>query len=179
MTFSEAALIEIIGALATAVLVSGFAALVLERYRQRNEARASLREIYTELLQTQRRSREASLALARAGGEKSNPQLAEIAVARRAEFLELYHGLNLDASRPLWEEVRRLRAILSCLLVKAKEADGSESERLAKLARKARQNVQREFRRSLGHRPLQKRKPLEEFDAKRRKLCEPDEPGDE
>ena len=84
MTFSEAALIEIIGALATAVLVSGFAALVLERYRQRNEARASLREIYTELLQAQRRSREASLALARAGGEKSHPQLAEIAVARRA-----------------------------------------------------------------------------------------------
>ena len=68
MTFSEAALIEIIGALATAVLVSGFAALVLERY----------------LLQAQRRSREASLALARAGGEKSHPQLAEIAVARRA-----------------------------------------------------------------------------------------------
>ena len=68
----------------TALLVAGIAAFVVKRYELEHQTRAALRETYADLLVAQRRSREASLALADAGGRGNSSSLAESATSALA-----------------------------------------------------------------------------------------------
>jgi hypothetical protein len=126
------------------------------------EARAALRETYAQLLIAQRRSREASRKLARAGGASSDQRLETEATSAHDEFIDLYHRLNLDASTEMWKDARGLRRVLDAMLEEARRGDAEDCDADAEVARKARQNLEGSFRAQLGHKPLQKRKHLGE-----------------
>jgi hypothetical protein len=68
----------------------------------------------------------------------------------------------------MWEEGRGLRDVLDAMLETAKQGDTTRCKQLAQTARHARQNLEGTFRKLLGHKPLQDRKDLGEFDKKRR-----------
>src|SRR5439155_1212688 len=110
------------------------------------QTRAALRETYAELLVAQRRSREASLRLANEPGPAPSGDLEVQAVSAHGHFIDLYHRLNLDASREMWEDARVLRNVLDHMLKEAKRGNAGECETLAKTARSARQNLERSFR---------------------------------
>jgi len=123
-----------------------------------HQTREALRSSYAQLLVSQRRCRQACLQLAGAGGAERSPQLAEDATAAHDKFMDAYHALNLDSDRDMWEEVRGLRDVLDDMLKNAEA--GREVDDLAELARDARQNLERTFRRRLGQEPHQDRRPL-------------------
>ena len=129
-----------------------------------HQTRAALRGTYYKLLVTQRRSRDASLHLAEQGGERNAPEATESATLAHSAFIEHYHRLNLDADERMWVEVRGLRDLLDDLLKAAREGDAAEAKRLFKLARKARQNLERSFRTRLGYEVFRARKPLGDYD---------------
>jgi hypothetical protein len=126
---------------------------------------AARRETVGRLLIAQRRSREASHELARAGGASRDQRLKEEATSAYDEFIDLYHLLNLDASRDMWKEARGLRRVLGAMLQEAQLGNAEKCEALAKVAQKARQNLERSFRMELGHEPLQARRRLGEYDV--------------
>lgn len=155
--------------LITAVLVAGIAAYVVKRYELEHQTRAALRETYADLLAAQRRSREASIELARAGGAAHREELETTATNALADFLDAYHRLNLDATDEMWRDARGLRDVLEDMLKSSKRGDTKETEGLKTVARKARQNLERSFRMRLGHRPLQSRRTLPDpYDKQRR-----------
>jgi hypothetical protein len=167
LSFSQTVQAGLLNAVFTAVFVGAVAALVVKRYEQRSATRAALRELYAQLLAAQRESREASLKLARRGGESVSNSLNDEAVLSLSRFLALYHRLNLDASRAMWADVRGLRHVLEEMLTTAQAGQVVECEALADIARDARQNLQRSFRRRLGHWPLQHRRDLGAYDKRR------------
>ena len=123
-----------------------------------------LRETYALLLAAQRRSRQASLQLARAGGEPGDPELLEGAIAAHDSFIKLYHRLNLDAPKSIWREARALQDVLGDMLMTAAAGNEVECERLMKTARSARQNLEGSFREFLQREPLQTRKNVGKYD---------------
>jgi hypothetical protein len=153
LDFGEAVLLGFLNAAFTALLVAGVAAFVVKRYealaedrRQEAEARhaeqlqtkelehqtrAALRETYAHFLVAQRRSREISVALARAGGASQDRGLETEAVLAHDEFVDLYHQLNLDASRTMWKDARGLRGVLDDMLSQARNGDATSCEALA------------------------------------------------
>jgi hypothetical protein len=120
------------------------------------QTRAALRDCYAQLLVAQRKSREASVELGRAGGSGNTDQ-EKAAVQAHGEFIDRYHRLSLDADRAMWEDARALRRVLDELLKAGQKGDTAECERLVESARKARQNLERSFRLRLEHDPLQNR----------------------
>jgi hypothetical protein len=158
-----------------AAVVAGVVSLwtQLRERRQRSEllqkelehqTRETLRRAYAQLLTAQRRSRELSLRLAEAGGNDADANLAETAAAAHDEFIDCYHQLNLDSSPDMWLEVRGLRHVLDTMLEKGRTGDAAECQTLFQTARDARQNLERSFRKRLGHEALQPRRPLGPFD---------------
>jgi hypothetical protein len=148
-----------------------------EQERQlEHETREALRRTYAELLVAQRRSREGSLRLAEASGGPGREELARNAIAARHEFIDRYHELNLDSTREIWLEARGLRDVLGDMLKAANEGDNEECQRLGKVARKARQNLERSLRIRLGHEVHQRRRNLGEYDKVE---VEPNKPGGE
>ncbi len=142
--------------------------------RQEMQARAAdravwenqfLREAYVEVLQAQRRCREACVALALHGGAEGNPELAARAKDAHAAFIETYHLANLDLPREVWKDLRRLRGVLDVMLEDSVEARSVGD--LATYARDARQNLVGSFRATLGHERLQRRKPIPKKDELR------------
>jgi hypothetical protein len=129
-----------------------------------HQTREALRRTYAELLVAQRRSREASLRLAEAGGAAAAEPLAAEAVAAHAEFIDRYHQLNLDSSREMWLEARGLRDVLGRMLELGRAGRTAECKRVAKVARDARQNLERSFRNRLGYEGHQARRKLGKFD---------------
>lgn len=127
------------------------------------QSRSALRESYARLLVAQRRSREASVALAAATGDLRDAALRTAGEAHD-EFIDEYHRLALDADRPMWKELRGLRVVLDDMLERAREGDAQVCQELTKTARRARQNLERSFRMRLGHEPLQERRPLGSYD---------------
>ncbi|MDR6862679.1 hypothetical protein [Phycicoccus sp. 3266] len=127
------------------------------------QSRAALRESYTELLVAQRRSREASKALAESG-DISRIEAGAAASKAHDEFIDVYHRLALDADRPMWLELRSLRAVLDDMVQAAASGDLDQCTQLAGVARDARQNLERSFRARLGHEPLQDRHPLGRYE---------------
>jgi hypothetical protein len=125
------------------------------------QTRAFLRDTYALLLGAQRRSRQASLALARGGGESRDTVLFASAVQAHDSFIELYHRLNLDASRTMWNDARSLRRVLDKMLEEGQAGNPEECERLQEIARHARQNLEGSFRDRLRHEVLQPRKDVE------------------
>jgi hypothetical protein len=129
-----------------------------------HETREVLRRTYAELLVAQRRSREASLRLAEAGGGPGREELAREATAAHDEFIYRYHELNLDSTGPMWLESRGLRDVLDDMLKAAKKGDDEECQGLRELARDARQNLERSLRNRLGHEEHQERNDLGKYD---------------
>src|SRR5216683_2080061 len=129
-----------------------------------HQTRDVLRQTYAQLLEAQRRSREASLQLAEAGGAAVDSQLANAAVVAHSEFIDWYHRLNLDSTREMWLEVRGLRDILDAMLRLGHEGQRQECQSLVELARDARQNLERSFRQRLGYVGHQERRSLGKFD---------------
>jgi hypothetical protein len=129
-----------------------------------HQTREALRHTYAQLLVVQRKSREASVQLAAAGGAPGNGNLADPAIAAHAEFIDLYHQLNLDSSPEMWFEARGLRDILDKMLEFAQAGQADECRSLVKVARSARQNLERSFRERLGYVAHQSRRPLGEYD---------------
>lgn len=119
-----------------------------------HQTRAALRETYAQFLVAQRRSREASLALARSGSAPGNENMAEQALQAYNEFIDCYHRLNLDATREMWIDARRLRKILEDMLECAQQGNAKECERLIEFARHARQNLENTFRSRLRYEPF-------------------------
>ena len=119
-----------------------------------HQTRAALRETYAQFLIAQRRSREASLTLAKSGSAPGNEYLDEQALKAYDEFIDLYHRLNLDATREMWIDARRLRKILEDMLECAQQGNAQECEQLKKLARHARQNLENTFRSRLRYEPF-------------------------
>jgi hypothetical protein len=132
----------------------------LQNRQLEHQARATLRETYAQLLVAQRRSREASVKLARAGGASGDPELETQTVGFHDEFIGFYHQLNLDASKPMWDDARDLRRVLDELLAQARHGNTEGCEALRDDARSARQNLERSFRMRLGYEPLQDRQSL-------------------
>ena len=134
-----------------------------------HQTRAALRETYAQFLIAQRRSREASLTLAMSGGAPGNEYMDEQAVKAYDEFIDLYHRLNLDATREMWIDARRLRKILEDMLECAQQGNAQECEQLKRLARHARQNLENTFRSRLRYEPfdpLQQHKSLGIYEQK-------------
>lgn len=134
-----------------------------------HQTRAALRETYAQFLIAQRRSREASLTLAKSGGAPGNEYMDEQAVKAYDEFIDLYHRLNLDATREMWVDARRLRKILEDMLECAQQGNAQECEQLKRLARHARQNLENTFRSRLRYEPfdpLQQHKNLGIYEQK-------------
>jgi len=129
-----------------------------------SQTRAALRGPYANLLIAQRRSREASLQLAREGQPSEHDRLLEQAIEAHDEFIDTYHQLNLDSDREMWLEVRSLREVLGEMLKEARNGNAAACDDLAKIARHARQNLERAFRRKLGYEPHQARRPLGKYD---------------
>ncbi len=189
LDFAQTVAVGFLNAVFTALLVAGVAAVVVKRYealtedrRQKAEAtheehlqtreleyqtRAALRETYAHFLVAQRRSRESSVALARAGGASKDRDLETKAVHAHDQFVDLYHRLNLDASRTMWKDARGLRAILDDMLSEARAGDAARCEELIDVARAARQNLEGSFRTRLEYQPLQPRKGVGEYDRDR------------
>jgi hypothetical protein len=114
LTLSETLLVGVVNVALTALLVGGLATLLVKNYEARaadqrrradqeheaglqarqleHQTREALRETYKQLLVAQRRSREASLDLALAGGITKNAVLAKEANAARSEFIDLLTG---------------------------------------------------------------------------------------
>jgi hypothetical protein len=122
------------------------------------QTRETLRQCYRQLLESQRRCRQASVRLAKVGGADHGAELAAEATAAHDEFLDAYHALNLDSTEDMWKEVRGLRHVLDHMLEFA--MTGHNVDGLAELARDARQNLERTFRERLDQRPHQPRRPL-------------------
>jgi hypothetical protein len=137
----------------------------LQNHQLEYQSRAALRETYAHLLVAQRRSREASVELARAGTSSSDRQrLEREATAAHSDFIDQYHQLSLDASRDMWKDARGLRAVLDDMLKEARRGNRAACESLIKVARSARQNLERSFRIRLEYDPLQERRDLGEYD---------------
>lgn len=175
LNFGETLAAGAVNALLTAVFIGIVAGLIVKRYESIHELRLQTRELehqtrvalrttYSQLLVAQRHSRQASVQLAQAGGESSDPDLAKAAGAAHDEFINHYHGLNLDASAEMWRDARGLRKILDDMLNSARSGDAPGCEQLAGHARAARQNLERSFRVRLGHEPLQERRDLGKYD---------------
>lgn len=133
------------------------------------QTRAALRETYAQFLIAQRRSREASLTLAKSGGAPGNESMEEQAGKAYDEFIDLYHRLNLDVTREMWLDARKLRKILEDMLKYARQGNAQECEQLKDVARHARQNLENTFRSRLRYEPfdpLQPRKSLGSYDQK-------------
>lgn len=131
------------------------------------QTRAALRETYAQFLIAQRRSREASLTLANSGGTPGNESMEEQARKAYDEFIDLYHRLNLDVTREMWVDARKLRKILEDMLKYARQGNAQECEQLKDVARHARQNLENTFRSRLRYEPfdpLQPRKRLGSYD---------------
>lgn len=118
------------------------------------QTRAALRDTYAQLLVAQRQSRQASVDLARAGGESDERRLKEAVLAHDA-FINLYHRLNLDASEGMWRYVRTLRRTLDEMLSLGQEGRTQDCEKLVDRARSARQKLEGQFRIRLDYEPLQ------------------------
>jgi hypothetical protein len=86
LSLTETVTAGALNVLFTALLVGGLAALVVKRYEARFTERAALRETYASLLKAQRESREASLDLARAGGESQDKDKHREAVSSHGEL---------------------------------------------------------------------------------------------
>jgi hypothetical protein len=136
----------------------------LQNKELEHQTRAALRETYDRLLVAQRRSRTASMELAHADGASDSEarRLDDEAAAAHAAFIEQYHLLNLDATPEVWIEARGLRHVLDNLVKAGRARRVDEAERLEKLARRARQNLERSLRSRLGQDVLQLRNPLGE-----------------
>jgi len=119
-----------------------------------HQTRAALRETYAQFLIAQRRSREASLTLAKSSSAPGNEDLEKQALKAYDEFVDLYHRLNLDASREMWIDARRLEAILKDMLGCAQQGNAQKCEELKEVARHARQNLENSFRRRLRYEPF-------------------------
>jgi len=119
-----------------------------------HQTRAALRETYAQFLIAQRRSREASLTLAKSGSAPEKEYVVKQALEAYDEFIDFYHRLNLDATREMWIDARRLRKILEDMLKCAQQGEAQECERLKVLARRARQNLENTFRSRLRYEPF-------------------------
>ena len=119
-----------------------------------HQTRAALRETYAQFLIAQRRSREAFLTLAKSGSAREKECMSKQALKVYDEFIDLYHRLNLDATREMWIDSRRLRKILEDMLEYAQQGNAQECERLKELARHARQNLENTFRSRLRYEPF-------------------------
>ena len=175
LDFAHTVAVGFLNAVFTALLVAGVATFLVKRYEARHEehlqtrglehqTRAALRETYAQFLVAQRRSRESSVALARAGGASEDHGLDLNAVLAHDQFVDLYHRLNLDASRTMWKDARGLRAVLDDMLSAARAGDAARCEELVEVARAARQNLEGSFRARLEYQPLQARTDLGEYD---------------
>ncbi|WP_141754163.1 hypothetical protein [Streptomyces subrutilus] len=89
-----------------------------------------------------------------AATRSTDEDLEEKAQLAHDEFIETYHRLNLDASKQMWREARRLRKVIGDMLELGKRGDAEQCRALERIARKARQNVESSFRVLLGHKPL-------------------------
>lgn len=190
LSMTELMAVGITNAVATAVLVTCGAGLIVKMYESRQEARkitlqagisadqrklteehdarqkaidqefqtrSTLRDSYASLLVVQRASREASRRLASSSGEERARALKS-AKSAHTSFIDQYHRLALDADEPMWLDMRSLRHILDDMLKYANLGNVANCERLAELAKHARQNLEQSFRTRLGHKPLQDRK---------------------
>jgi hypothetical protein len=119
-----------------------------------HQTRAALRETYAQFLIAQRRSREASLTLAKSCSAPEKEYVVKQALEAYDEFIDFYHRLNLDATREMWIDARRLRKILEDMLKCAQQGEAQECERLKVLARRARQNLENTFRSRLRYEPF-------------------------
>jgi hypothetical protein len=178
LDFGQTLLAGFFNAVFAAVFVAGAAALTVKWYEGRAEdrrqklqlehqTRAALRETYAQLLVAQRRSRQASVQLAKAGGASASEDLDRKAVLAHDEFIDAYHRLNLDVNKEMWEDARGLRLVLDRMLDRGRLGRVQECEALVPTARDARQNLERSFRLRLGGEPLQDRNALGEFDRRR------------
>jgi hypothetical protein len=131
---------------------------VLLRRELEYQTRDTLRQSYRELLESQRRCRQACQRLASVGGADRDADLAAEAAAAHDKFIDAYHALNLDSTDDMWKEVRGLRHVLDHMLEYA--TAGSNVNNLGELARDARQNLERTFRERLEQEPHQTRRPL-------------------
>ncbi len=185
LTLAETIAAGAVNVLLTALLVGGLASLLVKNYEARAaewrreadqrhqevmqareleyQAREALREIYKQLLVAQRRSRQVSLELSRVGGATNDSGLARDATSAHSDFIDLYHSLNLDASRDMWKDARALRNVLDDMHEAAQAADAKRCEQLYGVARLARQNLERSFRSRLGYEPLQKEQDLGDY----------------
>jgi hypothetical protein len=186
LDFGHTVAADALSALFTAVLVGLAAGLVVSWFGARHDelqqgrslehqTRAALRETYAQLLVAQRRSRQASLELARSGGSlgrrhrrsgrtSDELHIGELAESAHSEFIDFYHRLNLDASEEMWRDARALRHVLDDMLDSGREGNAEKCERLMKLARSARQNLERSFRIRLKNKPLQSHRDLGKYD---------------
>jgi hypothetical protein len=186
LDFGNTVATEALNALFTAVLVGLVAGLLVrvyerhaaDRRRQADElhddrlqdrdleyqTRAALRETYAQLLVAQRRSRQASAEFAKSGGESGSQEPGKLAETAHAEFIDLYHRLNLDATQEMWLDARGLRHVLDDMLRFGREGNSQKCDELMQLARSARQNLERSFRIRLKYDPLQKRRDLGTYD---------------
>ena len=186
LDFEQTVAADALSALFTAVLVGLAAGLIVRWFGARhdlrqqgrsleNQTRAALREIYAQLLVAQRRSRQASLKLARSSGSpgriykrfhrsSEDLRIGELAESAHSEFIDLYHRLNLDASEQMWRDARALRHVLDDMLDSGRKGNIKECKDLMELARSARQNLECSFRIRLGNEPLQSRRYLGKYD---------------
>jgi hypothetical protein len=155
---------EVLFAGVVAAAVAALVTLWTQSRQLEHQTREAPRRTYAELLVTQRRSREASLRLAEAGGAPDHKRLTEEASAAHTEFIYRYHELNLDSSREMWLEARGLRDILDAMLELARKGCTEECRNHRKLARDARQNLERSLRKRLGYKEHQRRNSLGKYD---------------
>lgn len=185
LTFFETVAAGTLNVLLTAVFVGGIATLLVKSQEDRAASRRqeseklheeglqarqlehqtlqALRENYKALLVAQRQAREAALELADAGGSSQDGDLAGAATMAHATFIDLYHSLDLDASRNMWKDARALRHILDDMLAESRGGNRERCEELYSLARLARQNLEQSFRSRLGHERLQNRNDLGDY----------------
>lgn len=128
------------------------------------QSRQALRESYARLLVVQRRSRQASLRLAKTQDDDQRERALVQAIEAHDEFIDEYHRLALDSDKTMWRELRGLRHVLDDMYKYAEEGNGVKCQDLSDVARDARQNLERSFRERLRYAPLQKRNLLGEYD---------------
>jgi hypothetical protein len=178
LSFGQTIGAGIISAVVSAVFTAGLVGIVAARFIHRIESRdtdrrhqesldqstrAVLRDAYGQLLVVQRRSREASLKLAKAESDARAAADAELVTAY-AEFIDQYHRVSLDASKEMWRDLRKLRRVLGSMKRAARRAEVGRCDELFELARDARQNLEGTFREELGHERLLPRRPLGKYD---------------
>jgi hypothetical protein len=127
------------------------------------QTRKALRETYARLLIAQRQSRQASIALSSAKDQERDKALVAAGQAHD-RFIDEYHNLALDADRPVWLELRALRHVLDEMLKDAEARDSEGCKSRVQMARAARQNLERTLRQRPGHKALQSRKDLGQYD---------------